>query len=294
VVDRLAPCSKLLRAWELKGGVSARVTVLEIERPGGQRQKMLVRQHGEVDLRLNPQIAADEFRLLQLLRVAGLATPEPYYFDQAGDIFSTPYIVIEYIEGKTEFTPADGAGLIPQFAAHLASIHALDCAQVDLSFLPDQAQRYTAKLRARPERLDETLDEGHMRDLLEAAWPFPQRNPSALLHGDFWPGNILWRDGQIVAVIDWEDATVGDPLEDLANSRLEMLWAFGLDAMRRFTNEYQALMPIDFTNLPYWDLCAALRPASRIAEWAGDESNEKHMRTGHRLFINQAFEKLNS
>src|SRR5258707_1967592 len=212
IAHKLAPHSKLLRAWELKGGISARVTVLEIERPGGQRQKMLVRQHGEVDLRLNPQIAADEFRLLQLLQVAGLTTPEPYYFDQSGDIFSTPYIVIEYIEGKTEFTSADGAGLILQFAAHLASIHTLNCTRADLSFLPDQAQRYTTKLRASPERLDETLDEGHIRDVLEAAWPFPQRNPSVLLHGDFWPGNILWRHGQIVALIVWAVAAVGDPV----------------------------------------------------------------------------------
>jgi aminoglycoside phosphotransferase (APT) family kinase protein len=34
---------------------------------------------------------------------------------------------------------------------------------------------------------------------------------------------VLWRDGRIVAVIDWEDAQVGDPLADLANTRLELL-----------------------------------------------------------------------
>jgi hypothetical protein len=49
---------------------------------------------------------------------------------------------------------------------------------------------------------------------------------------------------------------------------------------------------IDFTNLPYWDLCAALRPASKIAEWAANDTTEKTMREGHRLFITQAFEKL--
>lgn len=44
---------------------------------------MLVRQHGSVDLQRNPHIAADEFKLLQLLQTAGLATPMPYYLDQA-------------------------------------------------------------------------------------------------------------------------------------------------------------------------------------------------------------------
>ena len=63
VVRRIDPQSRLLRAWELKGGVSARVTALEIERPDEHTRKMIVRQHGEVDRKHNPQIAADEFHL---------------------------------------------------------------------------------------------------------------------------------------------------------------------------------------------------------------------------------------
>jgi aminoglycoside phosphotransferase (APT) family kinase protein len=161
-----------------------------------------------------------------------------------------------------------------------------------MSFLPQQAQRYAEKLRARPAKLDESLDEGHIRDVLEAAWPFPQRNTSVLLHGDFWPGNTLWKDGQLIAVIDWEDAEFGDPLADVATTRLEILWAFGIDAMRTFTQHYQSITPIDFTNLPYWDLWAALRPASQIATWATDEITEENMREGHRWFITQAFAKL--
>ena len=55
-----------------------------------------------------------------------------------------------------------------------------------------------------------------IRDMLASAWPFPRPNPPALLHGDYWPGNILWKDGRLAAVIDWEDACLGDPLVDLA------------------------------------------------------------------------------
>jgi hypothetical protein len=60
VAQKIEPQSKLLRAWELKGGISARVTALEIERRDGQTRKMVVRQHSAVDLAHNPQIAADE------------------------------------------------------------------------------------------------------------------------------------------------------------------------------------------------------------------------------------------
>lgn len=292
VAQKFAPQSKLLRAWELQGGVSAQVMALEIERVGGQTQKMVIRVHGTVDLTNNPQIAADEFKLLQLLQSAGVAAPQPYYLDQSCEIFPTPYIVIEYIEGKTEFSPAHLSDFILQFATHLSNIHRVDGRKWDVSFLPEQARIYAKKVGKRPAKTDESLDEGHIRDVLEAAGPLPQRNPSVLLHGDFWPGNILWQDGQLVAVIDWEDATSGDPLADVANSRLEILWAFGREAMEDFTRQYRAMTTIDFTNLPYWDLYAALRPAFRISEWAANEAIEKIWRAEHRWFTTQALAAL--
>jgi aminoglycoside phosphotransferase (APT) family kinase protein len=292
VVQKIDPQSKLLRTWELKGGVSAQVTALEIERPDGRTQKMIVRQHGAADLEHNPHIAADEFKLLQLLHSVGLAAPKPYYLDQSCEIFATPYLVIEYIDGETVFAPNNVPDLINQLAMQLSRIHQVDCSNLDVSFLPQQEKIVAEKLGKRPVTVDEALDEGRIRDALETVWPLTQGNTSVLLHGDFWPGNTLWQDGQLVAVIDWEDAALGDPLADVANSRLEILWAFGIDAMQRFTDHYQSMTTIDFTNLPYWDLCAALWPISQIAGWGLDEITEKAMRERHRWFIAQTFEKL--
>lgn len=292
LVHRFAPGSTLLRVWPLIGGVSANVTALEIARSDGQRQRVIARRHGAVDLRQNPRIAADEFRLLQRLRAAGIPCPTPYYLDESGEIFPTPVIVVEYIDGAPEFAPADLPSALRQLASLLAAIHAVDYAQHDLSFLPSQTDRYTEKLRNRPAMLDDSLDEGRIRDALEAVWPMPQHNHSVLLHGDFWPGNTLWRDGELLAIIDWEDAAIGDPLADLGNSRLEILWAYGVEAMETFTRFYLALNPIDVTNLPYWDLCAALKPASKLADWAGDAATEARMRSGHRTFVTQAFDQL--
>jgi aminoglycoside phosphotransferase (APT) family kinase protein len=295
IIQKIDPHSKLLRTWPLTGGVSAQVTAIEIVQADGHTQKMIVRRHGERDLKRNPRLATDEFKLLHLLHSAGLPTPTPYYLDQSGEIFPTPYIVLEYIEGKPEFAPAHLPDLLLQFATHLSRLHQLDISKLDLSFLPRQERIYTQKLSARPAQLDESLDEGRIRAVLEAIWPLPQHNTTVLLHGDFWPGNILWRDGQLVAIIDWEDAALGDPLADLANSRLEILWAFGIDAMHHFTDLYRSIAPIDFTNLPSWDLCAALRPAFQISEWAaGDQQREQTMREGHKWFLSQAFTKLSA
>jgi aminoglycoside phosphotransferase (APT) family kinase protein len=303
LVQTLAPQSKSLRAWQLKGGISTAMTALEFERPAGQISKVIVRQPSAGTLAHNPRAAQDEFTLLQLTHALGLATPTPYRLDQSGEIFPAPYLVIEYIEGAMEFSPANLAQCVLQLATHLARIHRADCSALDLSFLPPAAQRVAEHFGERPAHVDTSLDEGRIRDVLESVWPIPQRNASALLHGDYWPGNVLWRDGQLVAVIDWEDAAVGDPLADFAISRLDILWILGLDAFESFTRYYQAMMPMDYTYLPYWDLCAALRlvhlAGANLAEWAAyfipfgrHDITEQTFRDHYRFFVTQAFEKL--
>ena len=292
LIQQIEPQSRLRRAWQLKGGVSAQVTALEIERPDGQITKLIVRQHGPVDLAHNPRIAADEFKLLQILQAAGLAAPRPYFVDPTGEILDSPCIVIEYIEGAPEFNPANVTDLIRQMAAQLAQIHALDGTRPELAFLSPIEQRYTQLLASRPATLDAAFDEARIRDTLEAVWPLPQRNRAALLHGDFWPGNLLWQAGRLAAVIDWEDAALGDPLADLGNTRLEIMWAFGGDAMQEFTRQYQSIAALDSSQLPYWDLCAALRPIPKIAEWTDDATAQQAMRAGLRAFIDQAFAQL--
>jgi aminoglycoside phosphotransferase (APT) family kinase protein len=147
------------------------------------------------------------------------------------------------------------------------------------------------------------LEEGRIRDTLESAGPLEQRNPTTLLHGDYWPGNTLWQDGSRVAVVDWEDALVGDPLIDLGISRLDIVWIFGIDAMNAFTRHYQSRISIDCANLPFWDLCAALRfirlAGSSLTEWAAffapygrSDITEQTVRHHYGFFITQAFGKL--
>ena len=292
LVQSVAPHSKLVRTWELRGGVSAQVTGLEIERPDGSTGSLVVRRHGDRDLEQNPHIAADEFRLLQITQSLGLPTPVPCYLDESGRILPAPYLVVEYIEGDTDFSPSNLPNLLLQLATLLSRIHNADWSSVDLSFLPSQSARFEESIKRRPVTLDDSIHEGRIRDALESVRPLSHEKESVLLHGDFWPGNILWRDGQIVGVVDWEDAAIGDPLADLASSRLEILWAFGIDAMDSFTHHYEGMTGFDFGALPIWDLFAALRPAHKIAEWAPDGITEMRWREGHRLFVAQAFEKL--
>jgi aminoglycoside phosphotransferase (APT) family kinase protein len=138
-----------------------------------------------------------------------------------------------------------------------------------------------------------------IRDVLSRSWARRTANAPALLHGDYWPGNVLWNDGRLVGVVDWEESRIGDPLVDLAIARLEMLWTFGLEAMHAFTQQYATLSGFDLDELPYWDLDAALRPVFNLGEWAAGwpelgrpDVTAATMRAAHRTFVDMAFEAL--
>ncbi len=292
IARQIDPAATVIYARELKGGVSAVVTLLDITGGTGQQQRVIVRQYGSADLIANPRIAAQEFHLLQVLQRAGIAVPTPYFFDDSGTILPTPYIVIEYIAGESESNPADLNTLLLQSATHLAAIHAIAGTHPDLIFLPPIETLYRHKLNTRPLLLDEALSEGEIRAVLDPIFPLASYNPSVLLHGDYWGGNLLWRDGGLVASIDWEDAAVGDPLADLANSRIEILWAFGKEAMHAFTDYYRARTAIDFSRLPYWDLCAALRPTGKLTTWGLPDDTVTTMQASHRWFVEQALASI--
>ncbi len=279
---------RLLRHWPLTGGVSASVTALEVEGGDGRRQKWVVRRHGAADLSRNAQIAALEFRLLQLVHGAGLAVPEPIYLDRSCMLFPAPVLVTAYVEGEAAFTPGDLGSYLRQLAAFLARLHAITPATADLSFLPP-GHRESGH---RPADLDASMSEGEIRHALQTCAPLCRHNDPVLLHGDFWPGNVLWRNEKLAAVIDWEDAALDDPLADVANARLELLWAFDAPAMERFTEEYRSLTSTDFTHLPYWDLCSALRPVGKLETWGLEPSVEATMRIKHQHFVEQALSML--
>ena len=302
VVQKITPNSKLLRYWPLTGGISAAMTALETKRPDGQICKIIVRQYSKAGLNQALRTAEKEFRLLQMTHAMGLHTPKPFHLDQTGQIFPAPYLVIELIEGEMTFTPADMENHMRQLAAQLVQIHRIDSVNNDLSFLPESAFPCGETQRRRPAPIDLSLGEERIETLLASHRLTPQNTP-ALLHGDFWPGNTLWQDDQLAAVIDWEDAERGDPLIDLGKSRSEIVWIFGIDAMNSFTSTYQSAMQLDYTNLAYWDLCAALRfirlangnlaaLAAYFEPYGRSDITEQTIRTNVRHFITQALAKL--
>lgn len=284
IVRSFAPGARLRAARPLAGGVSAEVTALEVAHPDGRAETVVLRHHGAADLAHDPDITAHEFRLLQVLQAAGVPAPAPLHLDTSGAILPTPWLLQSFVDGDTADVPADPDDYMRQLAEALAAIHRVPAPP----FLPRQEAQAAALIaRPRPEP-DESLAESRLRATLSATWPPPRRNPPVLLHGDVWPGNLLWRGGRLQAVVDWEDAATGDPLADLANARLELFIALGEDAMAALTHHYLALATIDPAALPLWELWAALRPIADLPGWGLEPEAEHRLRERHRAFTARA------
>ena len=205
------------------------ITVMEISGPNDTSHKLVVRQYGGLDRKAAQQIVRDEYKLLEILAAQQLIVPAPVYLDARGEFLAAPSMAMEFMEGDTDFAPGDLGGYLMQMADHLCLVHKLQCVGHDFSFLPSASDHVAQLIAARGGKVvAETLDDlEEILVVLENVWPPIQQNPDVLLHGDYWPGNIICQDGRITGIIDWEAAKTGDPLADLAVSRTEVLWAFG-------------------------------------------------------------------
>lgn len=295
ILEHGFPGCRVDRVAELGGGVSARAVVVDLVLAGNTFRRVVVRRPRRGTPEATRNALRSEYALLGWCRRFGIPAPKPYFVDERHGA-----IVLEYIEGQVDLSFTGLESRIAQMAEQLARLHQLPVGD-ELGFLEPRSASAGRQIRESPAELDHTLNEAELRSRLSQLWPWPQHNPDALLHGDYWPGNLLWREGKLVAVLDWEEPAVGDPLADLAIARLDLLWAFGDAAMQRFTERYRAVSRLAWSQLPHWDLWAALRPMSQLARWAPayatphlsrPDVTELSMRDGQRRFVEQALASL--
>ncbi|HET9958911.1 MAG TPA: phosphotransferase [Polyangiaceae bacterium] len=295
ILHRALPGGRVLTTQDLAGGVSARAVRVNVLLTGaGDAKQFVVRRPSAANRSDASRIAEREYRLLSFLWTNRVRVPRPVALD-----LEAAAVVLEYVPGSPDFVfPANGASL-SEMADQLAAIHRLP---IDaLQFLPRREQTIEQQLSETDRELDRSLGEATVRTALETWWPRHDTGPQSLLHGDYWPGNLLWNAGELSAVLDWEEAEIGNPLADLAVTRLDLWWAFGADAAGIFTARYAETSHIDPRQLAIWDLCAALRPMSNLELWASCYAHPpisrpdvtlEHMRTVHARFVAQALAAL--
>ncbi|MGE0624858.1 MAG: phosphotransferase family protein [Pseudomonadales bacterium] len=269
IISRLYPGAELVTAEPLSGGVSADVLRLDIALPDGHSRSVVLRVHGTSH---HGHPAELEYQLLATLHSKGLPIPEPLLVDASGKLLAEPFLVIALTEGGSEIPASSQDVHINAMADMLARIHHLDTS--GLSALP-------ARLDPLPEVFDylpSGVEWDALTDHLHTLTGTTYTGPARLLHGDFWPGNLLWKDDAINAVLDWEDAALGDPLSDVACCQVELRYKFGRSAMQRFLTSYEQHGHVDRQRLALWQVYVAAAAQRFMGDWGLEPSREAHMR----------------
>lgn len=231
-----------------------------------------------------------EARILKLLHEEGIPVPE--VLAEGSDPNA---LILSFIQGTNDFTlvesPAERDRVARDFAQIMARWHAIPAEKfMEIGFdLPRAPADYVVKDL-------EVWESGHFPLLKE---PVPlvtfaclwlRRNVpelparTVLVQGDTGPGQFLFRDGKVQGVIDWELATLGDPMRELAHIRTRDVWypTGNLPRWFQYYSEYSGV-PLDLPRIRYYSVIAMLTTALAL----GPVVQRLHPRTDHAEWIAQ-------
>lgn len=174
-----------------------------------------------------------EHRVMQALADTPVPAPRMVAYCDDPAVIGAEFFVMEHVEGR--IIPSPGMGPVPReerpvlawsLIDTLALLHRVDWRGVGLGdfgrpegYLARQTARWTAQYEAAKQDLPADFDYSQMdwlRDWLTER--VAVADESAIAHGDYRLGNTVVHPAEprIVAVLDWELATIGHPLADLA------------------------------------------------------------------------------
>jgi aminoglycoside phosphotransferase (APT) family kinase protein len=170
---------------------------------------------------------AREYRVLSALAPTAVPVPRVYLLCEDPDVIGAPFYLMQRVDGTVYRTKSQTADMSVDRARALswalvdvlADLHAVDPVDVGLGdfgrpdgFMERQVARWGKQLAASRSREVPGIDALH--SALGDAVPAAQR--ATIVHGDYRLDNaIVDADDRIAAVLDWEMATLGDPLADL-------------------------------------------------------------------------------
>ena len=170
-----------------------------------------------------------EYRVLSALAGTQVPVARPVAFCDDADVVGAPFYLMEYVPGvvlrsrqdTAALTVSQNAELSERLADMLAAIHGVDVEAVGLAGL-GRGAGYLARQLGRWQRqweLSKTREvPGYDQLVARLTAMLPPEGETTLVHGDFRLDNVLVTLSprpRITAVVDWEMATLGDPLADL-------------------------------------------------------------------------------
>jgi aminoglycoside phosphotransferase (APT) family kinase protein len=213
-----------LRFTRIKGGHSN--LTYEIDDAAGRR--LVLRRPPLGHLLPTAHDMTREWRFISATHPTPVPVPPPLGFCEDTDVTGAPFYVMEFVEGhvlhdatvaEQFYDEAQRRVIGESFIDVLADLHDVDPDEVGLGdiarkegYITRQLKRWYSQWNASKTRELPLVDELH--DTLSAR--IPEQGPARIVHGDYRLGNCITAfDGPIAAVLDWEIATLGDPLADV-------------------------------------------------------------------------------
>ncbi len=200
----------------------------ELEDSSGRRAVIRRPPLGELQPRAHDM--SREYRIISALWPTPVPVPEPYAFCPDPDVTGAPFYVMGFVAGRAlpnrqdlENVPWDRRPIVS--TSHidaLAELHRLDPDQIGLGELGAKEDYLGRQLRAWYRSWTSSAEAAgyddprvhELHDFLDRSKPV--QGPARVAHGDYGLHNCLvGEDGHVAAVLDWEVATLGDPLADL-------------------------------------------------------------------------------
>lgn len=183
-----------------------------------------------------------EFRVLSAMRDAGVPVAPVHALCLDESVIGSIFYVMDFVDGRIfwdprlpELTRPERSAIFASMNDNIARIHSLSPEEIGLSdfgrsgdYLKRQVARWTRQFDAA------RLEDNPAMDQLIAWLPehIPAEHPARLVHGDYRLDNVLIHptEPRIVAVLDWELSTIGNPIADFAYHMLS--WHFAPDLFR--------------------------------------------------------------
>jgi aminoglycoside phosphotransferase (APT) family kinase protein len=186
-----------------------------------------------------------EYRVLAALAGTEVPVPRVFALCEEPGVFDTSFYVMEMVQGRIFYdqrlpglTRTERADIFDAMNRAVAQLHAVIPSQVGLTgygkedgFLPRQVTLWTKQYRAaEADRIEA------MENLI--AW-LPQNLPpetdTRIFHGDLRLDNMVFHptESKVIALLDWELSTLGDPLADFAYHAV--VWRIPVDLFRGFS-----------------------------------------------------------
>lgn len=211
-----------LQVFQFKGGQSN--PTYQLVTP---KKKYVMRRKPPGKLLPSAHAVDREFRVLSALHPTGFPVAKPHVLCTDESVTGTMFYVMDFIEGRVMWdstmpgiAPADRKAMFTSAIETLAKLHSFNHEKLGLSdygkpgdYFARQISRWSKQYVASETQKIPEMD----RLMVWLAANIPADDSVSLVHGDYHFGNIMFHPSEprVVAVLDWEISTIGNPLGDL-------------------------------------------------------------------------------